>query len=95
MSKLQEIYNGWKNLIIPDEEMKPLIEEVYNKRESICIKCPYASENVKAPNLSSQIRFDSHCTLCGCTRAAKNRSLASECPDNPKRWEKEVNDINI
>lgn len=86
MSKLQEMYNGWKNLVVPEEELKPYIEKVAKGRLDICNKCPHHSKNVAQPSLSTQIRFDDHCTLCGCTLSAKTRSLLSECPDVPKRW---------
>ena len=83
-SKLQEMYDGWKNYLVPDEEMEPYIDSVAKYRESKCSVCLHASENVKS--LKTALRPDKHCTLCGCTRAAKNRSLTSVCPDTPPRW---------
>ena len=41
MSKLQEIYNGWKNLIFPSEESEILAI----KRAEICAKCPSNIKN--------------------------------------------------
>lgn len=73
--KLQEVYDGWKNLLIPEEELKPHIERVSAARMNICNTCEFNSYNV-----AKSIRFDRHCTHCGCTSAAKTRSLISACP---------------
>lgn len=35
MSKLQEIYDGWKNFVFPSKE----VEELAKKRMAICIDC--------------------------------------------------------
>ena len=74
MSKLQEIYDGWKNLLIPEEELKPHIEKVAASRLNICNTCEHDSSK------HITYRFDRHCKLCGCTLATKTRSLTSECP---------------
>lgn len=76
MSKIQEIYDGWKNLLVPSEELKPHIEKVATTRLNICNTCEFNSKNDRSIN----IRFDMHCTNCGCTLAAKVRSLTSSCP---------------
>lgn len=84
--KLQEIYDGWKNLLVPDKELEPHIEKIAAMRLNICRTCPFNSD------FHVTIRPDRHCTKCGCTLAAKTRSLISECPDVPKRWGAEVID---
>lgn len=84
MSKIQEIYNGWKNLLIPDEDLKPYIEEVAKTRIDICRECKHNSKNDDEIHL----RFDEHCKLCGCTLSAKTRSLTSNCPVD--KWQAEV-----
>ena len=76
--KLQEIYDGWKNLIIPEEHLKPHIDKVATARINICNTCEYDSN--KSLTTMAKIRFDRHCTHCGCTLSAKTRSLTSECP---------------
>lgn len=86
MSKLQEIYDGWKNLLVPNEEMKPYIEEVAAERIKICRECKFNSKNDK----SIHLRFDEHCTDCGCTLSAKTRSLTSKCPLIPPKWDAAV-----
>jgi hypothetical protein len=84
MSKLQEIYDGWKNLIIPEEKLKPHIEKVAKARLNICNTCEF--DSLKDESL--KLRFDRHCTNCGCTLAAKTRSLTSSCPID--KWKAEV-----
>lgn len=80
MSRLQEIYEGWVNLLIPEEELKPYIEKVSRERMKICNKCEFHSKNHKTN------RPDVHCTKCKCMLATKTRSLISECPLKPPKW---------
>jgi hypothetical protein len=77
---LSEMLEGWKNNLLPKEEMKTLIEAVHSERIAICEACEFHSKN----HLS--IRPDVHCTNCGCTLAAKTRCLSCSCPIN--KWEK-------
>lgn len=87
-NKLQEIYDGWKNLLIPDEEIKPHIEEVASARIKICGTCEFDSKQATTLSVIDRIRFDRHCTKCGCTLSAKTRSLTSSCPLG--KWVAEV-----
>jgi hypothetical protein len=73
-----QIYEGWKNNLLPSKEMKPLIEEVAKERISICEGCEMHSKNFKTT------RMDEHCRDCGCTLSAKVRCLSCECPR--KKW---------
>lgn len=72
--KLQEIYDGWKNAIIPEDRLKPHIARVAASRMNICNTCEYDS------NKHTTFRPDRHCIYCGCTLRAKTRSLTTECP---------------
>ncbi len=63
--KLNEILNGWKNLIFRNSE----IEEEAKRRAKICSGC---SEVGMRPMV--------HCKKCGCPLAAKTRSETSKCP---------------
>ena len=85
MSKLQEMYDGWKNLLIPATELKPHIEKIAATRLNICNTCEFDSNK-----LVTKVRFDRHCTHCGCTLAAKTRSLISACPIG--KWTAAVKD---
>lgn len=87
MGRLQEMYDGWKNLLIKDEELAPHIEKISQLRTNICRTCPFHSDFHSTP-----LRPDKHCTKCGCTLAAKTRSLTSSCPDTPPKWVAEVID---
>lgn len=65
--------------------MKELIELTYQKRNEICSTCEFNSENRKKQDPTFKtIRFDVHCTDCGCTLSAKLRSLSSDCPK--EKW---------
>jgi len=74
---LSQIYEGWKNHLLPDDRMKAFIEYISNKRISICESCEHHSSNKKE---YITIRPDAHCTDCGCTLAAKTKCLTCECP---------------
>lgn len=73
-----QVYEGWKNKLLPVKELKPLIEEVAAERIAICEECEMHSKHFKS------VRLDAHCTDCGCTLSAKVRCLSCECPRN--KW---------
>ena len=80
---IKGLIEGWRNLLIPKEELKGIIEATYNKRYPICQKCDEFSENKKLTGYITS-RIDEHCTNCGCTLSAKTRCLSCECP--LKKW---------
>lgn len=82
MNKLGQIYEGWKNKLLPDEALKEQIKEVTEKRLAICDGCPNHSKNHRT------IRPDAHCIACGCTLSAKTACLSCVCPIN--KWLSEV-----
>tara|TARA_R100001198_G_C5231725_1_gene210724 strand:+ start:897 stop:1193 length:297 start_codon:yes stop_codon:yes gene_type:complete len=77
--KLSEIYEGWRNNLIPPENLKDKIVEVSNERMDICNSCENHSKNHKT------VRPDAHCVSCGCTLSAKTKCLSCSCPIN--KWE--------
>jgi hypothetical protein len=79
--KLGQIYEGWKNHLLPEERMKAYIEYVSQERIDICTQCEEHSYN--KPEYTT-VRPDAHCTNCGCTLAAKTKCLYCECP--LKKW---------
>lgn len=82
---LKQIYEGWKNHLLPEERMKAFIEHVSKERMDVCIQCDEHSYNKTEPiNLHAALRPDAHCTNCGCTLAAKTKCLSCECP--LKKW---------
>ena len=66
MSKLTDIYEGWKNLLTG--EFKEKAEE----RAKICAMCPKLKDNFCSKELGG----------CGCYIPAKTASPNSTCPDN-------------
>lgn len=67
MSRLSEIYEGWKNFAFPN----PKVEEEAKRRMAICVK-----------NDCKKLRSNNTCELCGCYMIAKVRSPKSKCPLN-------------
>jgi hypothetical protein len=76
-----QIYEGWRNDLFPPEKLKDIINKVSEERLAICNSCPEHSSNKKE---YKTVRFDEHCTNCGCTLSAKTKSFSSECP--LKKW---------
>lgn len=78
---LGQIYEGWKNHLLPEERMKEFIEYVSQERMDICKQCDEHSHNKKG---YITLRPDAHCAECGCTLSAKTKCLSCECP--LKKW---------
>jgi len=76
--KINQVIEGWKNHLLPEEKQKAFIEYVSNQRMTICNACEYVSTKHKT------IRPDVHCIECGCTLSAKTKCLTCECPF--KKW---------
>lgn len=68
MGVIKNIAEGWTNYILNRQN------EVSASRMEECNKCDYISTKHETN------RPDVHCIKCGCTLAAKTRSLESECP---------------
>lgn len=86
---LEQIYEGWKNHLLPEERLRAYIEYVSEGRMDICNACDKHSKNHHTP-----LRPDNHCTDCGCVLSAKTKCLSCECP--LKKWlaVDEPNDMN-
>lgn len=76
--KLSQIYEGWKNHLIPAKHLKKFINETAAERIKICEACGFHSKHHKTG------RPDAHCTDCGCTLSAKTKCLSCNCPIG--RW---------
>lgn len=79
MLNFSQIYEGWRNKLVPPTDMKVLIHDVSEERLSICSKCPLHSKFHSTP-----LRPDNHCTDCGCNLEAKTACLSCSCPQN--KW---------
>jgi len=75
---LRQIYEGWKNNLLPEERQKAFIGHVSQERLAICKVCKHHSKN------HTSMRPDAHCVECGCTLSAKTKCLTCECP--LKKW---------
>jgi hypothetical protein len=79
MNRISQIYEGWKNMLIPPDDKKEIIKQMSEERMNICLKCEYHSENKKKQGYKT-MRPDHHCTHCGCTLSAKTSCLSCSCP---------------
>lgn len=73
-----KIFEGWKNKLLPAENMREVIKQTSEERLKICGDCPFHSKNSKT------IRPDAHCLSCGCTLSAKTACLSCSCPEG--KW---------
>jgi hypothetical protein len=78
---LIQIYEGWKNKLLPDRELKDIIDSTTKERIKICNSCEFHSSNRVG---YKSLRPDAHCTNCGCTLSAKTACLSCQCPLN--KW---------
>jgi hypothetical protein len=74
---LNQIFEGWKNHLSPSLYLEEQINTVASSRMDICKECPLSSMNAGPVN---PLRFDDHCTACGCTLAPKTKCLSCSCP---------------
>jgi len=81
--KISQILEGWKNVVMPANELKGIIERTRESRLKICSFCDEHSDNAKKTGYKS-IRPDAHCLNCGCTLSAKTSCLSCSCPLN--KW---------
>lgn len=82
--KLSEVYEGWRNKLVPPAHLKSVIETTAAERMNICYNCEHYSPTA-IRNGYKTLRTDVHCTNCGCTLSAKTACLSCECP--LKKWE--------
>lgn len=74
---LSQIFEGWKNHLTPNEYLSGEIDKAHTERMAICRGCPHNSLNNPEHN---PLRWDEHCTECGCTLVAKTKCLSCSCP---------------
>ena len=83
MINFSDVWEGWRNHIIPPRKMKKQIEAVSKERLKICRDCPHNSINAKKAGYIT-MRPEEHCTECGCVLVAKTKCLHCSCPLN--KW---------
>lgn len=85
-TRIAIIFNGWKNYVFPNEEVKKIAKE----RAEICARC----EHMKQFDFKIGIKpFNEwRCGLCGCPIGPKTYSIykkngvKNQCEDKPPRW---------
>lgn len=83
----KQIYEGWRNKLVPPSELRETIQQVSAERLAICNTCVFHSKNHDTP-----LRPDAHCTDCGCNLEAKTACLSCDCPK--RKWVAVMNDHN-
>lgn len=88
LSKVTEIYDGWKNDAFPTEE----ILEMAKGRADICAHCPLNVNNIcskQVTGIAVKTFTDNRGTViikgntyegCGCPLSKKTKSETSKCP---------------
>ena len=87
ISKLAEIYDGWKNDAFPTDE----IIEMADNRAMICASCPLNINNVCSTSVEGEAVTDfvyqgaqrtkgTKYKGCGCPLSKKTKSTNSKCP---------------
>jgi hypothetical protein len=74
MINLLQIMEGWRNKLVPPEELRDIIAAATKERLAICRECPFHSSKLNT------MRLDEHCAHCGCTLSAKTACLTCMCP---------------
>lgn len=87
----KEVWEGWRNHLLPPEDLKEMIEKTSQERLSICQPCEFNTTPERIVNWS-------RCQVCGCPLKQKSKSLHSECPK--KKWgavltKEEAHEINV
>lgn len=86
MSKIKNIFSGWKNYIIPN----PVADALALERSKHCAGCPHAVHIQHLANIHDKIEVIEGyvCNICSCPLSAKLRSTEPDnaCPDNPAKW---------
>lgn len=72
-----EIFEGWRNHLVPPEHLKEHIAQVSSERLEICATCPYNSKNTPMNGWLTDLY--EHCTECGCPLTVKSKCLSCGC----------------
>ena len=70
-----EIWEGWRNHLLPPERLREVISQVSQERLEICRNGPCQHHS----SVNKTLRFDEHCTECGCPLVAKTKCLSCKC----------------
>jgi hypothetical protein len=88
--KWSEIFEGWKNDILPSEKLRELINQTSEDRLAICKTCIAYDEKgegcalpLTAPCCNKHVKIDGF-QGCGCPLQKKTKCLSCSCPAN--KW---------
>ena len=81
---IKEIFEGWKNHLLPKEDLKEKIDEVSQYRIKICRQGPCEFHSSR----HNTWRTDEHCTECGCPIVVKSKCLSCKCGIG--KWREEL-----
>jgi hypothetical protein len=84
MSKLRNIYTGWKNYLTDNE----LANELAQERAPFCSECTHAVFKQHLLAMTDEVKIIEGfvCELCHCPLSAKLRVPEEKCPDVPAKW---------
>lgn len=68
-----QIFQGWRNELLPPEKIKEFLEQLSAERLSLCIDCP-------ANSTPGKIGMTSRCTECDCWLRPKSKCTDCSCP---------------
>jgi len=85
---IKQIFEGWRNHLLPSQYLEEKITQVSDERLAICRQCPFNSNNAKADGTYHSLRRDEHCIDCGCPLITKTKCLTCECPQH--KWGPEL-----
>ena len=74
------IWEGWRNHLVPSDELKEKILETSNERLAICRQCIWNSKHAGK-------RGPERCLDCGCPLIAKTKCLSCYCELRPPKWD--------
>ena len=85
-----EVFEGWRNDILPPERLKDLIIQVSKERLAICKECIAYDETGEgcsipgtSPCCNKHVKIED-VFGCGCPLQKKTKCLSCECP--AKKW---------
>ncbi len=81
-----EVFEGWKNDILPSERLKDLIKQTSEERLAICVSCIAYDETGQgcsipgtSPCCNKHVKVEG-VLGCGCPLKKKTKCLSCSCP---------------
>lgn len=91
LKQITQIFEGWRNDLLPPDNLKELIKKVGEERLAICRNCKAFDEKGEGcaipgshPCCHNKIIVEGNIKGCGCPLKKKVKCLSCECP--AKKW---------